>query len=87
MISIRKISKVETGIEKVVFSSRWGHHVYNDRRKLFDQLLQFIAPCQIKCVLCDREFLSGEWIAYLKGHQISYTIRAKGGSRAIRDNV
>ncbi|WP_119327605.1 IS4 family transposase [Cysteiniphilum halobium] len=54
-----------------------GNSDFEDRRKLFDQLLQFIAPSQMKCVLCDREFLSGDWIAYLKSHKISYTIRAK----------
>ncbi len=54
-----------------------GNSDYADRRKLFDRLLKFIPSSQIKVLLCDREFLSGDWIAYLKSHRIPFVIRAK----------
>ena len=50
---------------------------FKDRRKLFDRILTFIQLNQIRALLCDREFLSGDLIAYLKSHQIPFVIRAK----------
>jgi len=54
-----------------------GNSDFEDRRNLFDRLLQFVHPIQIKVLLGDREFLSGDWAAYLKGKGIDLIIRAK----------
>ena len=62
---------------KLLTDKKCGNSDFKDRLKVFDKLLEFISPAQIKCVLCDREFLSEDWIAYLKSHRIAFTIRAK----------
>ena len=54
-----------------------GNSDFEDRRNLFDRLLQFVHPSQIKVLLCDREFLSDDWAAYLKSKGIDFIIRAK----------
>ncbi|WP_203250292.1 IS4 family transposase [Cysteiniphilum marinum] len=64
-------------IWSLLTDKKCGNSDFEDRRKLFDRILTFIQPTQIKALLCDREFLSGDWIAYLKSHQIPFVIRAK----------
>ena len=54
-----------------------GNSDFNDRRNLFDRLLKFIDPTEIKVLLGDREFLSGDWAAYLKSKGIDFIMRAK----------
>ena len=54
-----------------------GSSDFNDRRNLFDRLLKFIDPTEIKVLLGDREFLSGDWAAYLKSKGIDFIMRAK----------
>ena len=56
-----------------------GNSDFEDRRKLFNRLLKFMHPAQIKVLLADREFLSGDWAAYLKSKSIDFIIRAKEG--------
>lgn len=62
---------------RLLTDKKCGNSDFNDRRKLFDRALRFIHPSQIKELLCDREFLSGDWIAYLNSKGISYVIRSK----------
>jgi hypothetical protein len=54
-----------------------GNSDFEDRRNLFDRLLKFMHPSQMAVLLCDREFLSGDWAAYLKSKGIDFIIRAK----------
>ncbi len=54
-----------------------GNSDFEDRRQLFDRLLQFIDPSRIEVLLADREFFSADWVAYLKSHRISFVIRVK----------
>ncbi len=48
-----------------------------DRQKLFEKLLKFIPVERIKSILCDREFIDGDWIAYLSSKKIKFIIRSK----------
>ena len=58
-------------------TKKCGNSDFEDRRKLFNHILTFIQPTHIRTLLCDRDFLSGYWIADLKSHQIPFVIRAK----------
>ena len=54
-----------------------GNSDFEDRRRLFDRLLKFIDASRIEVLLAAREFLSADWVAYLKSHGIPFIIRAK----------
>lgn len=58
-----------------------------DRQRLFDQLLEFIPATRIKTLLCDREFIDGNWIAYLSSKQVKFVIRAKGNYLASNKKI
>lgn len=59
-----------------------GNSTSGDRIKLFDKLFSFFPVERIQAVLCDREFIDGDWVAYLNSKQIPFVIRAKKNLKA-----
>lgn len=64
-----------------------GNSKASDRQVIFDKLLEFMPARRINSILCDREFIDGNWIAYLSSKKIKFIIRTKGNLHASGNSI
>jgi transposase len=64
-------------IWSLLTDKKCGNSDFEDRRRLCDRLWKFLEPSRVEVLLADREFVSADWIAYLKSHEIPFIMRAK----------
>lgn len=55
------------------------------RIALMDRYLALFGAKSIKMLLADREFIGGEWLRYLKGNNVPFTIRLKANMTVITE--